>query len=167
MGAPPPTRNCLDELVVSRWPSTPRSVARARHHLRDVLRSWNLSELSDTAELVLTELATNAVVHGKVRGRQIETKFFRRGGGVRIEVHDASYDRPERRRPAEEDEQGRGLALVNALVGPEQWGVSEREGVGKSVWAQVNSGGSDGFGTSICAMDVVSTVSAITTSEGA
>ncbi|MFJ2632594.1 hypothetical protein ACIO6U_11655 [Streptomyces sp. NPDC087422] len=53
---------------------------------------------------------------------------------VRIEVHDAGSGKPERVRASASAESGRGLDLVDALTGGE-WGVSDRDGVGKMVWA--------------------------------
>ncbi|MFI0719348.1 ATP-binding protein [Streptomyces sp. NPDC021224] len=125
------------QLVVIRWPMSARAVGRARGELREALCGWELEGLADTAELVLSELMTNAVRHARTpRGRLIETRYERREEGVRIEVHDASHRIPLTRRAAEEDEAGRGLALVGVLTG-QRWGVSSRDGVGKLVWAHV------------------------------
>jgi hypothetical protein len=56
---------------------------------------------------------------------------------VRIEVHDANHTWPVLQEPSTEAEFGRGLGLVNALSGA-CWGVSERQGVGKLIWAVVS-----------------------------
>lgn len=128
-----------DPVVARTWPRTPRSVGRARQQLRGVLDSWELDELAGVATLVLSELMTNSVLHARVKGRLVETRIIRRGDTVRIEVHDASELRPEVGKAAEEDEQGRGLALVDELTGG-QWGVDARQGVGKLVWAHVGMG---------------------------
>ncbi|WP_225844897.1 ATP-binding protein [Streptomyces sp. HPF1205] len=127
---------------VRRWPNGPRCVPRARHHLRQEMEAWGLAPaLVDTAELVVSELVTNAVRHARMpRGRLIETRLQRTGDGVRIEVHDANETRPEVHRAAEDEESGRSLALVEALTGA-RWGVSSREGVGKLVWAVVSPSG--------------------------
>lgn len=50
-------------LVVKRWPSSPRSVGKARHLLLRHLNAWDLVHLADSAELVLSELLTNSVRH--------------------------------------------------------------------------------------------------------
>jgi len=125
-----------DGQVVRRWPNSARSVPRARRELLDTLAAWKLTELEDSAVLVLSELVTNAVTHaGSPRGREIETRFFRLSDGrLRIEVHDAGDDRPVLRRTSDTDEGGRGLLLVDAVTA-HQWGVSSRAGVGKLVWA--------------------------------
>lgn len=127
--------------VVRRWPHSRRSVARARRELGVALAAWGLSKVEDSAALVLSELVTNAVLHARTpRGRLIETRWrvLDGGDGVRIEVHDANDGRPAPRLADDEDESGRGLALVDALTG-QRWGVSDRGGVGKLVWAEVGA----------------------------
>jgi anti-sigma regulatory factor (Ser/Thr protein kinase) len=101
------------------------------------MEAWGLAELADAAELVLSELFTNAVRHARrPRGRRIATCYRRVPGGVCIEVHDACDTWPELRKAEDDEESGRGLALVDALTGA-RWGVSERDGIGKLVWAVV------------------------------
>lgn len=124
-------------ILVMRWPRSARCVGAARQELRRELEAWGLGRIAETAELVLSELFGNAVRHAcPPRGRQIETRYERAFGGVRIEVHDANENWPELRKATEDEECGRGLLLVDALTGS-RWGVSERDGVGKQVWAVV------------------------------
>ncbi|MEV4436124.1 ATP-binding protein [Streptomyces sp. NPDC049585] len=116
------------------WPRHRRCVGLARAELRKALADWGLALLEDTALVVLSELMTNAVVHAKVSpGRQIATSFRREADGVRIAVDDASEVRPVLR--PQDPESGRGLHLVSLLSA--QWGVDDRAGVGKTVWAVV------------------------------
>ncbi|UBI38135.1 MULTISPECIES: ATP-binding protein [Streptomyces] len=130
--------------VVRRWEPRAACVGRAREELRRSLALWGLLEVEDAAVLVLSELLTNAVVHARVPpGRQIETRFLPTGRGVRIQVDDADggwrFPRPQ------DGQGGHGLLLVDALA--QRWGVSPRDGVGKSVWALVevpDQGGGDG-----------------------
>jgi anti-sigma regulatory factor (Ser/Thr protein kinase) len=117
------------------WPPTRKSVAPARHRLRGQLHSWGLSGLADCAVLVLSELLTNALEHAGASAHPLRTRVIREGDTVRIEVHDSGGGRPQLRSAAAEDEDGRGLALVEALTRG-RWGVS-REGGGKTVWALV------------------------------
>jgi hypothetical protein len=84
-------------------------------------------------------------------GSEIGTRFFRlAGGGVGIEVHDASSaNTPEELLT----EHGRGLPLVAAPTGG-RWGVRQRDGVGKLVWAHITAtddgtGGPGGTGGSV------------------
>ncbi|MFI1097060.1 ATP-binding protein [Streptomyces sp. NPDC020917] len=123
-------------LPVTLWPATPHSVHRARHALLDALDAWELGGLGDSAALVLSELMTNAVRHGRVPGRGIGTRFVRQGNGLRIEVHDCGDAKPELQSPADDSEHGRGLALVEAITGS-RWGVVARSGPGKVVWAEL------------------------------
>jgi anti-sigma regulatory factor (Ser/Thr protein kinase) len=121
----------------------PESVGDARHHLRGVLERWDLNKVADAAELVVSELVTNAVRHVWTPGRMIETRYQPTPeGGLRVEVHDAGEEVPILRGAELGDETGRGLSLVEALTGG-RWGVlarAPREGagaVGKFVWAHI------------------------------
>ncbi|WP_367138179.1 MULTISPECIES: ATP-binding protein [Streptomyces] len=121
-----------DQEVVWRWSRHPHCVGLARAVLSRALETWGLASVEDAALLVLSELLTNAVVHGRVSpGREIETRFQLEAGALRIRVDDASEQWPSAR--SQRAEGGRGLALVGALS--ITWGVSNRVGVGKSVWA--------------------------------
>ncbi|MGP3983914.1 ATP-binding protein [Streptomyces sp. KR80] len=129
--------------VVRRWSRHPRSVGRARAELRKTLASWGLIEIEDAALLAVSELVTNAVRHSRVSpGREIETRYLREGDGVRIEVHDAAEMWEQKQAPDTDAEHGRGLALLAALS--DRWGVNERVGVGKVVWAVLTASSGDG-----------------------
>jgi serine/threonine-protein kinase RsbW len=119
--------------VVRRWARHPRCVGLARTELRKALADWGLMSVEDPAVMVLSELLTNAVVHARTSpGREIQTCFRRqKSDGVRIAVDDTYEGRPVRR--AQDAESGRGLVLVAELS--DVWGVSDRGGPGKSVWA--------------------------------
>jgi serine/threonine-protein kinase RsbW len=123
--------------IVTRWPNSPRTAGRARHQLRIALKGWGLDEVADAAELVVSELVTNAARHARLpRGRLVETRYKRCERGVRVEVHDANEGRPRLQNASVRDESGRGLALVDAVTGG-RWGVRARLGPGKAVWAYV------------------------------
>lgn len=131
-------------VVARTWPRTPRSVGRARHLLAEHLALWGLAFLTDAAALVVSELVTNTVRHaGKPEGHLILTRFERLECGVRIEVHDANEDKPDRREVSLDAESGRGLALVDALTGG-HWGVGDRADIGKVVWAVCADDGTTG-----------------------
>ncbi|CAG6398345.1 helix-turn-helix domain-containing protein [Streptomyces cocklensis] len=140
-GVPIPDRHHapsgMPSTVVYRWCRDPCIVIRVRRLLVWHLAAWGLKGLADVAELVVSELVTNAVQHAHgPEDTLVETRFERlRDGGLRIEVHDANEDKPELRRPSADAESGRGLELVDALTGG-RWGVSGREGVGKVMWAE-------------------------------
>ncbi|MFI0718032.1 ATP-binding protein [Streptomyces sp. NPDC021224] len=117
-----------------------RCVGTARHDLRRVLAAWELGDLADRAELVLSELLSNALQHADTPpDGEVETRYERLPKGIRIEVHDVDDAKPRVQPLSAEAESGRGLALVHALTGGE-WGVGpRRKGVGKRVWADVTS----------------------------
>ncbi len=125
--------------VMKTWPPSARSVARARRLLLERLDVWGLTVLADDAALVVSELVTNAVTHAHPPyGHVIATRFERLEHGVRIEVHDIAERSPQFRGGASDDaESGRGLVLVDALTGG-RWGVKDREGPGKIVWAVIS-----------------------------
>jgi anti-sigma regulatory factor (Ser/Thr protein kinase) len=125
------------ESVAYRWPAESASVPAARRTLRRCLERWDMTGLADSAELVVAELAANAVRHASgPDDRLIEIRFDRLPGGrLRIEVHDTDDTKPERDELSADAESGRGLLLVEALTNG-RWGVGERDGVGKLVWAE-------------------------------
>ncbi|MFF2812376.1 ATP-binding protein [Streptomyces sp. NPDC058000] len=133
--------------VAYRLPSEPRSVGWVRRELRRQLEQWGFpGELVGSAELLVSELVTNAVrAQAAGGGTWVGVRFAWEGGGrrVRLEVRDGSGGRPvSSGKQAEEAEEtgreaaecGRGLVLVDALASG--WGV-EPDGIGKIVWAEL------------------------------
>ncbi|MFJ9456401.1 ATP-binding protein [Kitasatospora sp. NPDC101447] len=120
-----------------------KSAGTARSHLRAFLAGVPGGDaLVDDAQVVLDELVTNAVTHARVpRGRRIGIRFEMVRDHLRLEVHDASSEKPAIRPSTGADsESGRGLCLVEALS--VEWGFMPRpEGIGKIVWALVGPGG--------------------------
>ncbi|MEU5347032.1 MULTISPECIES: SpoIIE family protein phosphatase [unclassified Streptomyces] len=108
-------------------PREPRSVGRAREYARAQLLSWDLEPLVDTAELLVSELVTNALRYGEgeIRLRLLLDRT------LVCEVWDAGLVQPRRRRARDTDEGGRGLQLVGLLSAG--WG-SRRTPRGKTVW---------------------------------
>ncbi|MBQ0983560.1 ATP-binding protein [Streptomyces sp. F63] len=127
--------------VENRFPRHPRSVGRARAALRTQLSAWGVKgDAADSAELLISELMTNAVRHARVpHGREIEARFELTGRLLRLEVSDASDRLPVPAQAGADAEGGRGLALVAALS--YDWGIRPREGVGKCVWALLELAG--------------------------
>ncbi|MEZ0066178.1 PAS domain S-box-containing protein [Streptacidiphilus sp. MAP12-20] len=111
-------------------PSEPTSVARARELACGWLLACGLDELVDTVELLVSELATNALRHG--RG-DIRVRLLRDSVLV-CEVWDNGYAQPRQRRARDTDEGGRGLQLVSLLA--DRWG-SRRTPNGKAVWFEL------------------------------
>ena len=110
---------------------------KARSHTRRVLGSWLLPGLLEPLLLVVSELVTNAVRHGKP---PVELLLRRVGSGVRVDVHDESsaFGPPVRPRDwagDEDAEGGRGLSLIAAVS--VDHGVDQILHDGKRVWAVV------------------------------
>ncbi|MEU3420619.1 ATP-binding protein [Streptomyces murinus] len=121
-----------------RLPLSPRSAGRARALLRTQLTEWKVdTEVADVAELLLSELMSNAIQHARTPlGRQIGVRVARYDGRLRVEVADANLVEPRPRTATADDEHGRGLAIVTALA--DRWGCCPRlHGIGKAVWAEL------------------------------
>lgn len=121
-----------------RLPHSPRSAGRARALLRTQLTEWKVdTQVSDNAELLLSELMSNAIQHARnPLGRQIGVRVARYEGRLRVEVADANLTEPRPRTATADDERGRGLAIVAALA--DRWGCCPRlHGIGKAVWAEL------------------------------
>lgn len=109
-------------------PAEPRSVGQARRFLATALADAGLSHLADVAVLLVSELATNALLHART---PMEVALRSDGDAIRIEVSDANPALPRPRRYAPTATTGRGLALV--VANAHRWGV-EPHLAGKSVW---------------------------------
>ncbi|MET9297009.1 ATP-binding protein [Streptomyces sp. NPDC003077] len=122
---------------------SPRNVPRARGLLRSTLHAWHIDQdAAADAELVLSELVTNALRARAPKDRQVEVCVSPLTGAalVRLEVSDAGAGRPVVRPPCEGESCGRGLWLVETLA--RSWGVRERAcGIGKTVWAELPAPG--------------------------
>ncbi|MFJ3792504.1 ATP-binding protein [Kitasatospora sp. NPDC090091] len=114
-----------------------RSPGEARRHLQALLASTPVAQqFADVGLLLVSELVTNAVVHGTPIGNKVLLVIDLAPARLRIEVHDARGDRaPLLRTAGRDDESGRGLVLVKSLA--LRWGCCPRRGIGKIVWAEV------------------------------
>jgi anti-sigma regulatory factor (Ser/Thr protein kinase) len=121
------------DVARTRLSSHPTSAAAARRFVRDVLNRWRTAMGEDSVLLCTDELVTNAIVHVC---SEIEVVVRLVGEVVRVEVHDHSSRPPLRRMALPDAEEGRGLALVEALSS--RWGVQSEEG-GKAVWFEVQA----------------------------
>ncbi|MFI2413776.1 SpoIIE family protein phosphatase [Streptomyces sp. NPDC018947] len=112
----------------------PDSLHAARRALRSALADWSLGPLSETAELLACELATNALLHARGDATLTVSHVPDRGPAVRLAVTDTSPVSPRRRAATERSTSGRGLMLIEELAA--SWGVESR-GNGKTVWCEV------------------------------
>lgn len=111
-----------------------RAVPEARRELRELLRYWGRPGRSEIAELLTSELVTNALVHTDDDAVLTAVVSPR---GLRVEVRDFVARRPHLRAPdTGDDTHGRGLVLLQSLA--DAWGVRSH-GVGKSVWFELGA----------------------------
>jgi anti-sigma regulatory factor (Ser/Thr protein kinase) len=100
-------------------PADLAALAPLRARLREALAAWGLAELADTAELLASELVTNALLHtGTGAGLAAAVTSEHR---LRIEVSDGGTGLPRPRAADADATGGRGLLLVDALA--DDWGV--------------------------------------------
>lgn len=123
--------NGIGEQDVAAWtfPSEPREVSRARALVREQLAGWRLpDDAAETAELLVSELVTNAVRHA--HGDHVELRLVRTEA-LLCEVSDEDSAPPVLRDTADEHSPGRGLRVLTRLA--HEWGTS-RTARGKKVW---------------------------------
>ncbi|MER5467727.1 SpoIIE family protein phosphatase [Streptomyces sp. NPDC002685] len=122
----------LDSDQVTTWdlPSEPAAVAGARREVSLRMADWGLDEAVFTAELIVSELVTNAIRYGDP---PVQLRLIR-GTALICEVRDGSSTAPHMRRARTFDEGGRGLMMVAQLA--ERWGTRHLPG-GKSIWAEI------------------------------
>lgn len=120
----------LPARIAATYPPTIGSVAAARRMVTDACRAWGLEHLAPAAELVGTELASNAVRHA---GTPFHLSLTRTGRKLHVAVRDhapapARITGPD----AETEPGGRGLLIVEALAS--RWGCTPSRD-GKVTWA--------------------------------
>ncbi|MGZ2359565.1 SpoIIE family protein phosphatase [Streptomyces sp. 372A] len=109
----------------------PREVSRARRLVRGQLLDWELPEAVEAAELMVSELVTNAFKHG--RTHHIGLRLVRTGA-LLCEVSDDEPAPASLLGVTDHDEFGRGLMVVSALA--KEWGTSGTAR-GKTVWFEL------------------------------
>ncbi|MFG2622179.1 ATP-binding protein [Streptomyces sp. NPDC048507] len=138
MTTPPGPARTLVRVFTQRFSCTRRGARLARQLALVELHGWGVPEgtpLSLDAGLLVSELAANAVLHGRVPGRDFELRMTLLAGVLRVEVSDARGDRrPVVRARDLRAGSGYGLRIVAALAA--DWGVTDRL-VGKTVWAEL------------------------------
>jgi anti-sigma regulatory factor (Ser/Thr protein kinase) len=114
-------------------PADPRSVPAARHFTTEALRALGASDVLDEAELLVSELAANVVMHAQTPMR---VSILGRSDRVRVEVRDDDPTLPQRRTPDAMAVDGRGVMLVDTMA--TAWGVNGNHH-GKTVWFELPS----------------------------
>lgn len=127
--APPPSRLAREPS----WavPQHPTGARQARQMTRQQLRDWKLTEQSEVAELLVSELITNALTHGR---SPIRLRLKTWHGTLRCEVTDHQAALPQARPLSPDSEAGRGMHLVDLLS--ERWGVQSKAYC-KTVWFEL------------------------------
>ncbi|WP_411081541.1 SpoIIE family protein phosphatase [Streptomyces sp. cmx-18-6] len=128
--ATPPRRS-----VLTIAQAEPERISVARQLVRELLHDWKDPEQVDSAVLMVSEMATNVLVHTDGDALTVAEVSGERGERrLRVEVADASDELPHKRRPGEMASSGRGLVLMEMLA--DAWGVDPR-GEGKSIWFEL------------------------------
>ncbi|MGC5409871.1 ATP-binding protein, partial [Streptomyces sp. DT225] len=83
---------------------TARSVTLARRRAARLVGEWGHADRAGEVALLVSELATNALIHGSLRGRLFRVHLILTGGAIRIEVSDPRGERLPGLREAERDE---------------------------------------------------------------
>jgi hypothetical protein len=109
----------------------PRAPRHARSFVTDVLREWDLDALVDPASLIVSELATNAVVHA---GSGFTVSLNHDGSVVRLAVGDGAAAVPQRAPGGADSPRGRGIPIIEAVAS--RWGHLALDR-GKLVWAEL------------------------------
>ena len=130
----------------ARWPcqsflelgALPGAVPCARLHARQMLWEWGLTAFSDSAELLISELVTNAMRISRATAQYLPVRLWvvSDRAQVVIFVWDASPLPPVANDATDDAENGRGLMIVQAIGA--RWGWDFPSGIGgKVVWAQI------------------------------
>lgn len=131
---PDPTGDAGETALSPRWrrwmlPSEPSSIGRARHAVLRTCQAWGIEE-SAQAELVVSELVANGVLHG---WGHIALRLYDTGDGLRIEVEDNNPAPPVATDGHPNRLGGFGMQIVDRLA---EWGWRP-SGSGKLVWAKL------------------------------
>jgi anti-sigma regulatory factor (Ser/Thr protein kinase) len=133
--APQPPRRS-DSLELGAFPE---AVPLARARTRELLREWELDELADDAATVISEIVTNSVTATRAAGLDTPVRVTLLAGlrTLLIAVWDASPETPVPADAGDDDENGRGLLIVQALSARWDWKKVPGERGGKVVRALI------------------------------
>src|SRR5690606_21685370 len=120
-----------------------RAPGGARRFARSILTSWELAHVTETVELLVSEVVTNAVGHARTGGEMV---LMQKQGALRVEVSDTGGGNVAPRQARPDDVTGRGMAIVAALA--TRWGVVDddqgADRTAKTVWFEIEVTGFDG-----------------------
>jgi anti-sigma regulatory factor (Ser/Thr protein kinase) len=123
----------LDVAAVLRLPPRPDAARQARKFLTEFCRAAQLpASLCQTAALLVSELVTNAVIHGRTTAT---VEVHRPADTLRVTVSDDNPALPAAGEAPDFDaENGRGLLIVSKLA--PRWGIEPGDG-GKAIWFEL------------------------------
>ncbi|MEV5511130.1 ATP-binding protein [Streptomyces orinoci] len=127
----PPARPADGPSRAISLPASPRSVAAARRFCDRLLAEWGLHDLAGDALLLLSELVTNAIVHGPEGAGDVELTLSRTPARLIAQVTDGGGSLPRCGRAGPDSENGRGMWLVEQIA--DEWG-HHLSPAGKTVW---------------------------------
>lgn len=142
-------KTSLTRSTYTALPAHPLSVSIARTYVTRILADWGRADLTDDAQLVASELLTNAIkatqdthqpnalTHGTSAGYECHPwiGLHQMGDDVVLEVWDCNRNPPKLRAPESWEVGGRGLQVVNDLA--TSWGYRWPKTGGKIVWAML------------------------------
>jgi anti-sigma regulatory factor (Ser/Thr protein kinase) len=126
-------------ISVRRFDVSDRTPGHARRHTAETLSSWDLVPLIETAELLVSELVTNAcraTAGWSSPSSVVAVRLTATDADLFIEVWDANEAAPVCRDPEPDTEDGRGLLLVEALSARWSW-YRPPANTGKVVWCSL------------------------------
>ncbi|MFE2455337.1 ATP-binding protein [[Kitasatospora] papulosa] len=148
------------QMFAQRFSATRRGARLARLLASLQLVEWGHprgTDDHDRATIVVAELTANAALHGCVPGRDFALllTYETHRSVVRVEVSDTHPARPTLFAPTQDMDHGRGLVIVDALA--VSWGVHDRVGPGKTVWAEcaLSTGRATGHSSPCASVDRV------------
>ncbi|HYK31954.1 MAG TPA: ATP-binding protein [Streptosporangiaceae bacterium] len=131
MNTRPASDECLWRVVT--LPAIRQAVAHGRAWSRETLKEWQLDDMTDVVQQLVSELVTNSVEHADTCC--VRVMLVRMTGTLRLDVTDDDVvSLPVRAQAGVDDIRGRGLAIVEALS--DRWGVHVA-GCAKTVWCEL------------------------------
>jgi anti-sigma regulatory factor (Ser/Thr protein kinase) len=124
------------------------SVPQARRFVRQSVLALGADQACDDAESLVSELATNAVLHART---DYTITVSRTNGTIKVWVRDLSSMLPRARHYGTDSTTGRGMRLVASLA--LDWGV-EADGAGKAIWFELDADGAHSVGDEWDIVDV-------------
>lgn len=142
--------------------ATLNAAGTARRYTTSMLTKWGILDYEDDVHLLVTELITNAIkvtgipipdpTYGQIYryAKPISLSLYRHGDLLVIEVWDTSRKAPKRHHPADDEEGGRGIMVIEGIA--EAWGYRWPKTGGKVVWTSIKVAPASQLQTSVYAV---------------